>query len=175
MGRDVRISPVGSCRMHRDVTLIAVFVLLLLVQSAGAGGTRTARADSRVFQTTRTFELDTGRATRTFTLRERGGVILINRLTVSHGVRVFVDARIPGLAGARVSSWMNSNDPSLACRSHGALDVCTQGEEWCPMPQAVWQFRLVKLSGRQDRCASTTSLPRRRQSVRSRAAVAGRC
>ena len=143
----MRISSVGSRRLHLEVTLIAAFVLLLLVQSAGAEGKLTARAASPVFQTTRTFELGTGRATRTFTLRERDGVILINRLTVSHGVRAFVDARIPGLAGARVSSWMNRNDPSLACRSRRAFDVCTQGEEWCPMPQAVWQFRLVKLSG----------------------------
>ena len=96
---------------------------------------------------TRTFELDAGRVTRTFTLHERGGVILVNRLTVSHGVRAFVDARIPGLAGARVSSWTSLNDPSLVCRRRGAFDVCTQSEEWCPMPQAVWHFRLVKLSG----------------------------
>jgi len=143
----VRISSVGSRRLHLEVTLIAAFVLLLLVQSAGAEGKLTARAASPVFQTTRTFEFGTGRATRTFTLRERDGVILINRLTVSHGVRAFVDAWIPGLAGAPVSSWMNRNDPSLACRSRRAFDVCTQGEEWCPMPQAVWQFRLVKLSG----------------------------
>jgi hypothetical protein len=31
--------------------------------------------------------------------------------------------------------------------SPGTFDVCTQSEEWCPMPQAVWHFRLVKLSG----------------------------
>lgn len=99
------------------------------------------------FQTTRTFEFGAGRATRTFSLRERDGVILVNRLTVSHGVRAFVDARIPGLAGARVASWMSRKDPSLVCRPRGAFDVCTQSEEWCPMPQAVWHFHLVKLSG----------------------------
>lgn len=34
-----------------------------------------------------------------------------------------------------------------APKRHGAFDVCTQSEEWCPMPQAVWHFHLVKLSG----------------------------
>jgi hypothetical protein len=74
-------------------------------------------------------------------------VILVNRLTVPQGVRAFADARIPHLAGARVSSWPSRNNPSLSCRRHGAFDVCTQSEEWCPMPQAIWHFHLVKLSG----------------------------
>jgi hypothetical protein len=129
--------------LHLDVTLIAAFVLLLLVQPAGARAPRASLA----FQTTRTFALDAGRASRTFTFHERDGVILVNRLTVSHGVRAFVEARIPGLAGARVSSWTSPNDPSLVCRPRGAVEVCTQSEEWCPMPQAVWHFRLIKLSG----------------------------
>jgi len=129
--------------LRLDVSSIVVLVLLVLAQPAGAVAPRASPA----FQTTRTFELGTGRATRTFTLRERDGVILVNRLTVSHGVRAFVDARIPGLAGARVSSWTSRNDPSLVCRRRGAFDVCTQSEEWCPMPQAVWHFRLIKISG----------------------------
>jgi hypothetical protein len=132
--------------MRLDVTSIAVLMLLVLGQPAGAAGQPAPRAASAAFQTTRTFELGAGRSTRTFTLREHDGVILVNRLTVSHGVRAFVEARIPGLAGARVSSWTSRNDPSLVCRRRGAFDVCTQSEEWCPMPQAVWHFRLVKLS-----------------------------
>jgi hypothetical protein len=130
-----------------DVSSIVVLMLLVFVQPAWAARQLAPRGASAAFQTTRTFELGAGRTTRTFTLRQRDGVILVNRLTVSHGVRAFVDARIPGLAGARVSSWMSRNDPSLVCRRRGAFDVCTQAEEWCPMPQAVWHFRLVKLSG----------------------------
>jgi hypothetical protein len=95
-------------------------------------------------QTTRTLQVGAGRVTRTFTFHERGGVILLNRLTVRHGVHAFVDARIPHLAGAKVSSWSTG---ASNCQRHGAFDVCTQGEEWCPMPQAAWHFRLVKLSG----------------------------
>ena len=99
------------------------------------------------FQTKRTFHLGAGRATRTFTFLERDGVILRNRLTVRRGVRVVVDARIPGTAEVKIWSWARRYDPSLSCRHHGAFDVCTQGEQWCPMPQATWHFRLVKLRG----------------------------
>ena len=114
---------------------------------AGAVSRHQPRQSSTVFQTRRTFRLAAGRATRTFTFRERGGVILRNQLTVRHGVRAFVDARIPGVAGAKVWSWASRNDPLSPCRRDGAFDVCTQGEEWCPMAQATWHFRLVKLSG----------------------------
>jgi hypothetical protein len=102
-------------------------------------------AESTKIQATRTFHVGAGRATRTFTLHEWSGVILLNRLTVRHGVRAFVDARIPHVAGAKVASW--STGGASNCRRNGAFDVCTQGEEWCPMPQAIWHFRLVKLSG----------------------------
>jgi len=102
---------------------------------------------TRSFETTRTFHLGPGRASRTFAFREHSGVILLNRLIVRRGVRVVVDARIPHLAGARVVSWQSQNDPSLSCSERRAPVVCTQGEEWCPMPQATWRFHLVKLSG----------------------------
>lgn len=99
------------------------------------------------FQTTRTFRLSAGRTARTFTFRERSGVILINQLTVARGVRAFVDAQIPSVAGAEVWSWPARNRPSASCRLDGSFVVCTQSEEWCPMPQAIWHLRLVKLSG----------------------------
>jgi hypothetical protein len=50
-----------------------------------------------------------------FTLRQRTGVILLNRLTVPRGVRTFVEAPIAHLAGARVVSW-----PHRYHRSHVA-------------------------------------------------------
>lgn len=134
-------------RSYVNAGSLAAALLLIVAQPVAADSQGQPQAASTRFQTTRTFELDAGRATRTFTLRERTGVILVNRLTVPHGVRAFVDARIPHLAGARVSSWPSQNNPTLSCRRHGAFDVCTQSEEWCPMPQATWHFHLVKLSG----------------------------
>ncbi len=125
------------------VGAVAIATLLLLLP-----GPLDASASPTAFQTTRTFHLGAGRATRTFTFRERSGMILLNRLTVPYGVRAFVDARIPHLAGARVSSWPSRNDPSLACQRKGGFDICTQEEEWCPMPRATWHLHLVKLTGR---------------------------
>jgi hypothetical protein len=119
----------------------------VLATPAAAVSRHQPRQPSAAFQTTRTFHLGAGRATRTFAFRERSGVILRNQLTVRHGVRAFVDARIPDVAGAKVWSRASRNDPSSSCRRDGAFDVCTQGEEWCPTPQATWHFHLVKLSG----------------------------
>ena len=97
--------------------------------------------------TSRTLRLPAGRATRTFTLQERAGVILLNQVTVPHGMRVVVDATIPRVAGVSVSSWTRPVAPSASCETTGQLDVCTQGEEWCPMPAARWHVRVVKRAG----------------------------
>jgi len=125
----------------RPIGAWAVIATVLLAPAAASGG-------GSQFRTSRTFELGPGYSVRTFTFRERAGVILLNRLTVSHGIRASVDAQIPGIAGARVSSRPRGDDPSLSCLRRGAVDVCTQGEEWCPMPAATWHFRLVKAAGR---------------------------
>jgi hypothetical protein len=119
----------------------------VLASTTGPAAEHQPRQLRSSSKTTRTFRLSAGRATRTFTFRERGGVILLNQLTVEHGVRALVKARIPHLAGAEVWSWVSRNHPKAPCQRHGAFDVCTQGEEWCPMPPATWHFRLVKLSG----------------------------
>ena len=118
----------------------------VLAAAAGTVSGHQPRQHRAVFQTTRTFWLGAGRATRTFTFRERRGAIVLTQLTIRHGVRAYVDARIPG-AAVEVWSWASRDNPSASCRRDGAFDVCTQGEEWCPMPQATWQFRLVKVGG----------------------------
>jgi hypothetical protein len=95
---------------------------------AGAISGHQPRRPSAVFQTTRTFHLDAGHATRTSTFREQSGVIVRDQLTVRHGVRVVVVARIPDVAGATVRSSAARDDPSLSCRRDGGVDVCTQAE-----------------------------------------------
>lgn len=114
---------------------VALILMLVLAQPAASAGSSTSRA----------FHLGPGRATRTFTLQEPAGVILLNRITIPHGALVVVSAEIPGVAGARVSSVPKPY--RAACKRRGTQDVCTQGEEWCPMPKATWHVRLVKLSG----------------------------
>jgi hypothetical protein len=94
----------------------------------------------------RTLTLPAGRAVRRFTLREPAGVIVLSRLTVPHGVRAYVDATIPNIAGTRFST-ARPHDPALVCRRRGSFDECTQSQEWCPMPAAVWRLHLVKQGG----------------------------
>ena len=97
--------------------------------------------------TTRTLWLPAASVSRAFTMSEPAGVILLNQVTVPHGMRVVVDATIPGVAGVSVSSWTRPVAPSASCETTGDLDVCTQGEEWCPMPAARWHVRVVKRAG----------------------------
>jgi hypothetical protein len=136
-------------RMTLGSAVIAGGALLLFVQPATATVQKQAGTAAQGFETSRTFQLPAGRASRTFTLREGRGVILVNRLTVRRGVRVTAYASIPHLAGAGVISWPNQHggNTSLSCRRKGSHEVCNQAEEWCPMPKATWHVRLVKLSG----------------------------
>jgi hypothetical protein len=137
---------------HRILLAVLMTVVLLLTGLTAAtaedGTSHVVRRhpEASRFQTTRTFTMGAGHHTRTFTFRERKGVILVNRLTVLDGVRAYVVARVPHVAGAEVKSWQGP-DSSLMCRRHGGHEICTQPEEWCPMLQAIWHFRLVKLSG----------------------------
>jgi hypothetical protein len=82
-----------------------------------------------------------GASEASFVLRRPAGVILRFRITVPHGSLVVVDGKI-GIAGVRNSTRRAS------CSRHGAVDVCDQPEEWCPMPAAAWRFTVKKLSGR---------------------------
>lgn len=139
----------GLARLSFGCAVIAAAAMLLVVQRSAATAQQRTRPTAQVFQTTRTLQLPSGRASRTFTLRERSGVIFVNRLTVRRGVRVTAYASIPHLAGVGVISWpdQRGRDASLSCRRKGLYEVCNQGEEWCPMPKATWHVRLVKLSG----------------------------
>ena len=127
------------------ISATAVAAILMSICETASRAEPSAHSEPTKMQTSRTFHVGSGRVTRTFTFHERSGVILLNQLTVRHGMHAFVDARIPHIAGAKVSSWPTGGASN--CRRNGTFDVCMQGEEWCPMPQATWHFRLVKLSG----------------------------
>lgn len=126
--------------------LIAALAAGAAISAAAAAAPMPMRPSGAAFPTTRTFNLGPGHVERRFTLRERSGVILLSRITVRRGVRAYVDATIPHVAGARVST-PRANDPALVCTTHGVDEVCTQSQEWCPMPAALWRLHLVKLSG----------------------------
>lgn len=110
-------------------------------------------AKERGVQTSRLLAFGPGRASRVFTLQGRSGVVLVNRLTVPHGVSVIAEATIRGVAHVRVSTTTSAKDPSLTCHRGHSFDVCTQEEEWCPMPRAQWHVKLVKLKRSCGPCA----------------------
>jgi len=108
----------------------------------------SASAAHATASTTRVLQLGAGRSQAITTLSEPDGVILLARISARRGVRAVVCATIPGTAGINVSTVPNARrDPSLACRAHGGMNVCTQAEEWCPMPAATWRLRVEKQSG----------------------------
>ena len=88
------------------------------------------------------FDLAAGRQTLTFTLHEPPGTIRLYRLVVPRGAHVRAFAQLP-----KVTVPLKIGTRMGGCEAHGARVVCTRGEEGCPMPEAVWHFRVEKLSG----------------------------
>jgi hypothetical protein len=139
----LRMAPVRLdliAHIRRIGSMRAVFAFVAIVAAFAASPQATsATSSAHASRTSRTvvFGLDAGR--HVFTMRQPRGVVLLTRLTVTHGIRASADARIPGVAGVRVST-------TSACR-RGAVDVCTQSQEWCPMPRAAWRVHLRKTAG----------------------------
>jgi hypothetical protein len=88
-----------------------------------------------------------GREVRSFRMREPAGVILHYWISAPAGARVRGWAQIPHLT-ARLEIRTNPYGPRSGCVRRRARIVCTQGEEWCPMPRRTWHFRVLKLLGR---------------------------
>ena len=128
--------------------LIAVAIAGVVLPTAAAQSRHRPDGRRVGFQTSRSFELGAGRSVRTFTLRERSGVILLNRVIAPRGALAVVDETIPHVAGVGVTTQGGRTAPLPSCRDvkDGSI-ACTQGEEWCPMPQATWHVRLAKLAG----------------------------
>lgn len=96
---------------------------------------------------TRGIHVASGAAVKRFELSEPGGAIRLLRVTVPQGTRAQLTAVIPGTAGVGISVPRGRVDSAEVCRRAGAVDVCSQSEEACPMPPATWRFRLRKLAG----------------------------
>jgi hypothetical protein len=109
---------------------------LALIAAPGAAHSRPLQGLSG---TSHWFDVGPGKTTRTLTTRRPSGVVVLTRLTVTRGIIASVRATIPGVAGVAIST---DN-----CRSRGRFDVCTQSQEWCPMPRARWRIHLVKTGG----------------------------
>jgi DNA-binding beta-propeller fold protein YncE len=112
--------------------LALVGLILVLAAPAGAGRDKVRE---------RTVKLGAGEARAQLRIAEPRGVVLLLELTVPHGARVSATGRIP-IAGVSISTGRHD-----ICHRSGEAEVCVQPEEWCPLPAAVWRFRIHKEGG----------------------------
>lgn len=88
-----------------------------------------------------------GPGTSRLEVAEPAGVIRLFRIAAPAGTRVKVTGEIPGLAGVSTVVPALRDDPAEACSRQGRSVTCVQEEEACPMPSAIWVFRVRKLAG----------------------------
>jgi hypothetical protein len=122
--------------------------IVVVALAAGASGVGNATPPSTHGKTKTSVWLQTGpgRADRVFTMRQPRGVVRLTRLITTYGIRASAAATTPRGAGVRVMNYDNLGDPS-PCKRRGSLEVCTQSQEGCPMPKAVWRIHLLKTGG----------------------------
>jgi hypothetical protein len=91
-----------------------------------------------------TVHFEAGRQAASFRMHEPSGVILLYRISAPVGTEIEGSAQLPSVT---VPLLIRAEDASESCTQAGARIICTVGEEWCPMPEGVWHFRLTKLAG----------------------------
>jgi hypothetical protein len=115
-----------------------LLVLLVLAALAPAGDARPAAHPYLLASS-----FGAGAETRTFTLREPAGVILLYRLSVPAGARVAATVQWPHVTvPLRIATGSTG-----ACASVAGRTTCTVSEEWCPMNAATWRVRIAKQTG----------------------------
>jgi hypothetical protein len=124
---------------RRTHQLRGCFAVVLVMVAGLAAGARAG--PSRAFQAT--LHLTEGRDSSSFRLHEPSGVILLYRIEAPAGARVQASAQLPSVT---VPLYISTSIRE-ACSTMGSRMVCSVGEEWCPMPEGVWHFRVTKLSG----------------------------
>jgi hypothetical protein len=125
--------------------------LIVLSAMALVCGSAVARPTSRIevdhARLSATLRFDSGRQTLRFLLRESAGVILTYRLTAPSGADIRASARLPGVT---VPLWIGTTTPfgpNGWCTEAGERITCKVSEEWCPMPEGTWRFRVEKVAG----------------------------
>jgi hypothetical protein len=128
--------------------------LLGLVAAAAFAASCGLAADETIHRATKrsagaysaTIHFEVWRQTASFRLHEPDGVILLYRISAPAGAKVRGFAQLPSVTVPLMIST-NRVGASSGCATTGVRIVCTVGEEWCPMPEGVWHFRLAKLAG----------------------------
>jgi hypothetical protein len=106
----------------------------------------TDAAISRPDRYSTTVHFEAGREAASFGLAQPEGVILLYRVSAPVGVEVRGTAQLPSVT-VPLSITTSRLGPSSGCITSGDRLICTVGMEWCPMPEGVWRFRLVKIAG----------------------------
>jgi hypothetical protein len=122
---------------------LLVAALLAGCGSAAGSGPSGAVAPSAY---SASLHFDRGRQTLSFRLHEPAGVILLYRLTAPRGAEIRASAQLPRVT---VPLWIATAPagPSSPCTELGTRLSCTVGEEWCPIPEGNWRFRVDKRAG----------------------------
>jgi hypothetical protein len=119
------------------VIAIALLALSPRASSAEAGVLTTAH---RVV-VGRTFALPAGVTKTSFDFTIHADypdlVVMIVPWHTALGVRALSENGLMQITGATGRT---------TCRRHGSLDLCTQGEEWCPLVQGRWHAVVTKTS-----------------------------
>jgi hypothetical protein len=116
--------------------------------STKPGGHRVAPApNASGLGSSRILHLGPGNVHATAHLPEPDGVIVLARVAAPRDVHVAVELTVSSVAGVRFADTPSKRDPSLSCRARGDTRVCSQAEEWCPMPAGNWRLRVTKASG----------------------------
>lgn len=132
-------------RSRRWQTLAAgAFISFALLGLGALAAANTGAASPR--RQSRSVRVGPGETIKRFDLSEPAGVIRLLRIVVPRGTRADMTGVIPQVAGVSIST-PSSTIGSETCRRSGEVDVCTQSEEACPMPAAIWHFQLHKLAG----------------------------
>jgi len=127
-------------------TLQALAVVALAAALCGVGNASPPKASGKN-KTSVWFQAGPGRVSHVFTMQQPRGIVRLTRLTTTYGIRASAAAMtIPGLAGVCVVNWDSPGNPA-PCGRRGSLLVCTQSQEGCPMPKAVWRIHLLKTGG----------------------------
>jgi hypothetical protein len=139
---------IAACSMATIIALstamLATNGLGLVPSTVGAGHATAVPSGS---QPADVFRLGTGYAQASSTVREPAGTVVQARILAPRGVHAYAAATLTGQAQVEISTVPNAADPTLSCQARGPLNECTEAFQWCPMPGATWQLRVVKRSG----------------------------
>jgi hypothetical protein len=141
----------GSQHTRRVMKLAALsggLAFALVPESSATGSAERALVVDQVSHSAR-LHFGDGRQALTFHMREPSGVILLYRLSAGPGVKVRATAQLNPYT---VPLWIATTPtgPTSPCTALRGQVTCTVGEEWCPMPEGRWVFRVEKLAGPAD-------------------------